>query len=218
MSDGLLKHILRRNCPIRKPGAGLPHRDNVWNPVAILRLVVWINCTSPCSDHRTGGRGSFVAVGAQSNLPGKNEILDRGSVVQDLLPGRIAVPLDFAQILGPEQDSSMPVSAIPSSSPCSYVLDTRFRHLPLRNYAISPDSFDAFGVKCRLGFIWGFILEPNVTLLSQQNAWEVDLLSVGPQGKLKLASIGLTFSNFNLMGEGFMTVIVSAMSYPIRNA
>lgn len=110
MSDGLLKHILRRNCPVRKRGVGLPHCDHVWDPIAILGLVIWINCTSPCSDHRSGGWGSFVAVGAQSNFPGKNEILDRGSVVQDLLPGRIAVPLDFAKILGPEQDSSMQVS------------------------------------------------------------------------------------------------------------
>lgn len=34
----------------------------------------------------------------------------------------------------------------------------------------------------------------------------------------ELATIGLTFSNLNLIGEGFMIVIVSAMSYPIRNA
>jgi len=104
------------------------------------------------------------------------------------------------------------------SSPRNYTLDTSFRHLPLRNHTISPDGFDAFGIKCRLSFIRGFIFESNVTLLSQQNAWEVDLLFVGPQGNLELVPIGLTFSNFNLMGEGFMTVIVSAMSYPIRNA
>lgn len=28
----------------------------------------------------------------------------------------------------------------------------------------------------------------------------------------------LTFSNFNLTGDGFRAVIVSAMSFPIRNA
>ena len=100
----------------------------------------------------------------------------------------------------------------------NHTLDTRLRHLPLREYAIPPDGFDSFGVKRRLDFIWGFVLESHITLLSQKYTWQVNLLPMRPRGNLDLTPIGLTFSNFNFIGEGFITVIVSAMSYPIRNA
>lgn len=103
-------------------------------------------------------------------------------------------------------------------SRCDHPLQASFGHLPLRKYTISPDGFYALSIKCWLGFVWGFIFESNITLLCQENTWKVDLLSVGPRGYFELAPNGLTFSNLSLMGEGFMTVIVSAMSYPIRNA
>lgn len=88
----------------------------------------------------------------------------------------------------------------------------------MRKYTISPDGFDPFGIKHRLSFVRGFILESHVTLLRQKHTREVDLLPVDPRDYPEVAPIGLTFSNFNFMGGGFMTVIVSAMSYPIRNA
>lgn len=109
-SDGLLERILGRNCPVREPGIGLPHRDHVWDPIAILGFVVRINCTPPCSNHRAGRWGSLVAICTQPNFLGKNEILDRCSVVQDLLPGRTTVLPDLAEVLGPEEDSSAYVS------------------------------------------------------------------------------------------------------------
>ena len=146
----------------------------------MLRLVVGVNCPPPRSDHRTRGWGSLVAVGPQSNFLGKNEILDRSSIVQDLLPGRIAVLFNLAEILGSEQNSNVPVSNNPISSRHNHALQGGFCHLPLRKHAISPDGFDAFGVKGRLGFIRGFIFKSHIALLCQKNAWEINLLPVGP--------------------------------------
>jgi hypothetical protein len=112
MFDGLLKHILGRNSPIRKPNVGFPNRNHVCDPIAILRLVIRVNCPPPRSNHGTRGRGCPVAVGSQSNFLGKDEILDRSTIFQDLLPGRITVLFDPAKVFGPEQDSRMPVSGV----------------------------------------------------------------------------------------------------------
>jgi len=108
-SDGLLKHILRGDRPVREPGVGFPHRDHISDPITILRLIVRIDRPPPRSDHRTRGWGSLVAVCSQSNLLGKNEVFDRSPIIQDLLPGGTTVPLDLAEILGSEQNPSMSV-------------------------------------------------------------------------------------------------------------
>jgi hypothetical protein len=99
-----LKHILRRNGPVCEPGIGFPHRNHVWHPVTIPRFVVRVDCSPSRSNHGAGRWDTLVTVGSQSNFFCEDKILNRSPIFQYLFPGRKAILLDFAKILGPEQD------------------------------------------------------------------------------------------------------------------
>jgi hypothetical protein len=203
----VFQHLFRRNDTVHQSRTWCSGLYNVRNPLAILRLGAWIVHHFPCADDCSRRWNTILTTKLSSVrlcptcmcqvwLLSQNKSLgltpccwESWSIAFESIP--------WQEINRPFEIRSW--GRLPrSSAEQMFHLVEQFQCLSHRIQVICPSAFR----------IW---IRHTV---SSREGHRDDT----PRRKVKTVEGDHTFSNFNLIGRGFIRVIVSAMSSPISNA